>query len=156
MQAARLCDIDVPQHLAGLAIELHDPACRSRGLLERLHAGPEDVAREFERIGAPQSGNLAQKPAAEVELLDPSVFPIRYIHRSIGVDLDGMRQFELAGAGARRAPLPYLFSVRCVLENSGIAVAVRDVEMSVGREGNIGGAAEWSGRAGLPTHHDRQ
>lgn len=66
-----------------------------------------------------------------------------------------MRQVELAGTGTGLAPLLYSLAVGCVFQDSRVAIAICDKEVSVWRESNVSGSVEPIAGVRLITHRDR-
>src|ERR1700688_1565012 len=99
-------------------------------------------------------GNLTQELAIEVEFLNSTVFPVGYKYRSLFVDLDGMWQAELSGTTAALTPLLHPLAIGSVFQDASVAVAIRDEEVSVGREGDIGGSVEGVAGFWLFAHGD--
>src|SRR5271170_3941141 len=70
VQPRKLRNTDVPDHLSGSCIELDYPTCSPRGVIESLHAGPQHIANQLERIDPPEVRDLAEKFAVQVKFLD--------------------------------------------------------------------------------------
>src|SRR5580704_1890993 len=98
---------------------------------------PQHSAHQFQRIDPSKVGNLAEEIAVEVELLDPAVFPVGHVDCSFLVNLDRMWQAELAGTCARLAPLLHPLAIAGVFEDSGVTVAIRDVQTPVRPKGDV-------------------
>src|SRR5438874_10491333 len=80
--------------------------------------------------------------AVAVEHLHPMIFPVGDVDPAIGVTADVVRDIELAGIGAGLAPGEQELAVRAEFMDPRIAVAVRDVEIALRREGGMGAAVE--------------
>ena len=61
---------------------------------------------------------------------------------------------KLAGTGAGPAPLPQLFAVGAVFQNSSVAVTIRDEETPVWSKGNISCPIEGAAIVRLFAHSD--
>ena len=70
------------------------------------------------------------------------IFPVGDVDPAIGVTADVVRDIELAGIGAGLAPGEQELAVRAEFMDPRIAVAVRDVEIALRREGGMGAAME--------------
>ena len=101
---------------------------------------------------------LVEKLAVRVEDLDAIVLAIPDVDPSLCVDRNSVRQVELARAVAFLAPCGEEGTVFRELRDSGIAVTVGNVEVAVGREGDIGGTVERvvAFTALSPAAHDHQ
>ena len=80
--------------------------------------------------------------AVAVEHLDPVIFPVGDVDPAVAVAADVVRDVELAGIGAGLAPGEQELAVRAEFMDPRIAVAVRDVEIALRREGGVGAAVE--------------
>src|SRR6516225_4087459 len=80
--------------------------------------------------------------AVAVEHLHAVVLAVGDIDPASGIAADIVNDIELALAGAGRAPGEQQLAVRRVCVDTGIAVAVRDVDVAVRRQRGVGAAVE--------------
>ena len=135
-------DLDVAGDRSGLAIDFHQPSRRQVRLIARLRGEPHRTGLCLQREGLPERRPLAQIGAGLIEPLHAAILPIGDIDEAFVVDLNRVRQAELPRSGASCSPLTNLLPVPRIFENAGIGVAVRDEEMAVLREGDVGRPAE--------------
>ena len=124
MQRERLRHVNVSAYCTAVAIELDHPSGRPRRLLQRLRAHPERIARNLERINAPEAGKLAEEFPIPGELLNPAVFAVSNVDGAVRRNLDRVRKIKFAGAGARSAPLPQALAGSTVFEDTGVSVPI--------------------------------
>ena len=107
-------------------------------------------------LGAQESVPHRQTLPFGREALHAAVLAIRDDHAPVAEDADAMRRQEGAGRRSDRAPACDQAAAGVEAVDAAIAVAVRDVEAAIGREGDIAGVVE--GMAGpvaladLPLH----
>ena len=97
--------------------------------------------------------------AVAVEHLHAMVLAVGDIDPAVVVGGDVVGDVELAGIGAGGAPAHQVLAVGRVLVDAGIAVAVRHVDLALGRERGVGAAVERLAaqeRRGLVGHADGQ
>ncbi len=80
---------------------------------------------------------LAEEFPVKIKPLQPPVLPVRCIEKALRAYSDRMNHVELAGPGARATPLAYLPAAGVVLDDAGIAVAVRHEHTAVRRERDV-------------------
>src|SRR5205809_7935815 len=85
---------------------------------------------------------FAELPASPVEQLHAIVLAISHQHAVTAVDGNGVRSGEGTGAAALAAPAPDQRAVRSKAMNAGVAVAVGNVDLAVGRLGGGGRMVE--------------
>src|SRR5580704_6956387 len=112
MHSALVGPAEVAEHFAGVAVQLHHPARGTGRFVELLHARPEDIASELQRIVTAETRNFPEELPGEVEFLDASVLAVGDVNDAVLVDLDGMRQLEFTRAGAGLAPFAHALAVR--------------------------------------------
>src|SRR6185437_10159506 len=96
-------------------------------------------------------GPLRLELAVAVEHLDAVALAVRDVHPAVRVADDVVRQVELAGATAGRAPAQQQLAVGRIFVDAGIAVAVRYVDLAFRRQRGVGAAVER-----LPAHEGRR
>ena len=104
---------------------------------ERVAAG-----RHAHAVRPVQIVPLGLELAVAVEHLDPVVLAVGDIEPAVGVAADVVRDVELAGIGAGLAPRHQQLAVGRVFVDARVAVAVRDVEVALRRQGGVGAAVE--------------
>src|SRR5262249_2104496 len=93
---------------------------------------------------------LPEKLSLTSENLDAIVLPIAHIHIPFGIERRGVRHVELTRTCAGFSPFQEVLAGGRELHQASIAVAVRDVDVAISREGDIGRFVEHPGRsAGL-------
>src|SRR5262245_62098900 len=112
-------NVDITGNRPGLPLDFHQPSRREVRLVLRLRRQPHDAAFGFEGKCLAECRPLAQILPRLIEPLDAPILTIGDVDEAFVVDLDGMRQAELARSGAWRAPLPDLLPVTGVFENAG-------------------------------------
>src|SRR5260370_24514109 len=100
------------------------------------------AAAAMQRTGAMQIIPLRLVSAVAVEHLHAVVLTVRDIDKTIGVGCDVMDDIELAGIGARLGPGFYQFCVGGVFVDTGIAIAVRDIDLALRRQRGVGAAVK--------------
>ena len=73
------------------------------------------------------------------------VVPISHVDPPPRIDHQVVGQPELPRTGSPLTPPQHIFSVRRKFDHPCTAVAVADVDIAIGREGNIGGQIEMLG-----------
>src|SRR4029079_13782401 len=97
---------------------------------------------EGEMRRALRIGPLLEELAVRAEDLDPGDFPVAHEHAPVGGDGDAMRQPELAGAVAGLAPRALQLPAGREHVHARIAIAVRDVDLALGADGDVGWTVE--------------
>ena len=83
------------------------------------------------------------EPAFHVEDLDPVGLPVHHVHPLLVVDGDVVRSDKLAGVNARLSPGKFVIAASAVDVDSGVAVAVRNIDVAVaGADGRRGRAVK--------------
>src|SRR5688572_16613102 len=85
---------------------------------------------------------FAEKLPVGVKDFDALIVPIRDVDPALSVDHQVVRQSEFPGTLTSFAPLQQILSVARVLHNPSTAVAVGDVDIAIGGEGNVGRQVE--------------
>src|SRR5688572_19535280 len=85
---------------------------------------------------------LAEKLTLHIETLYASVLAVCHVDDAFFIGLDRMRQTELSRAGSGGAPFAHFLSIRGVFQDPCIRISIGDEDVAVGRESDIGGAAE--------------
>ena len=90
---------------------------------------------------------LVQEVPVRIENLDPVVLPVRQVDPSVAAGADVVGNVELARSVARFAPREQQASIRAVLVNPCVPVAVGHEEIAVARvDGNVRAPVEWVSR----------
>src|ERR1700693_2871579 len=99
-------------------------------------------------------GNFTEEFPIEVEFLNSTVFPVGHIDRALPVDLDRMGQTELPVTIARLSPLLHPLAFGRVFQYASVAVTIRNKQMSVGCDSNVGSSVDCTAGFGLLSHVD--
>src|SRR5580704_5149350 len=112
------------------------------------HARPQLADDEFRVLAAAGAAIERTRPvhvvplqlvlAIAVEYLHAMVFAVGDVDPAILVGGDVVSDVELAGIGAGGAPAHQVLAVRRIFVDAGIAVAVGNVDLALGREGGMG------------------
>src|SRR5438552_11739243 len=95
-----------------------------------------DAARiEYELRRPLHLGPLSEELTVGTEDLDPIVLAIAHEDAAIRVDRDAVRDHELAGTAAGLTPRPAELALRREVMHARVPVAIRDVEVTAGRDG---------------------
>ena len=131
------------EHLA-VHVELHDLAGVAVGK-------PDAAAVDDEAAGRAEQRSFLHVVAVGVENLDALVAAVGDVDEAVGVERDRMRQVEFAGAAAALAPALQVVAVAVEAQHavfSLAAVALRDVDVAVRRDGDVVGFREQPQRRG--------
>src|SRR5690606_317999 len=93
-------------------------------------ADVDEIILDVQTAGTVQVVPLFQIIAIAVEDLAAVVLPVRHENTTLAVGTDAVDQVELSGIRAVVTPGEEVLAVRRVLVNAGVAVAVRDVEIT--------------------------
>src|SRR5215510_9636874 len=137
--AALLVDDGEPRAEVGVAaVDRH-----ARTQLTDDEVGIVPAARAaVERTGPVHVVPLQLVPAVAVEYLHAVVLAVGDVDPAVVVGGDVVGDVELAGIGAGGAPAHQVFAVGRVLVDAGIAVAVGNVDLALGRKCRVGTAVE--------------